>query len=1030
MNSFISKILSRPYFVFSFLTVFVFMGIFSYFGMKRDLFPNSNRPEIALVVLSPSMSAKDIASTISLIIEKELYTIEHVRRVYSSTNDEVSVIRVEFDYAKDISEAASDVKNSFDKVRAKLPKDLPEPIIQKITQATAPIMVLALSSSSSSLSNLRELAEQEIKNSIMAIKGVADVDIFGGNTKELSILIDKTKLDTFEISIEEVINILKGSLQDYAIGVSEDTKERFIIKSTNTPHHLSAINELVIKQNIKLKDIAKVSFDIPKNSALYYGNAKPAIALAIKRNLDVGVLSVIEDVEKQIQTLQANYKNIDFSIADTQKTIIEQSTSNMIESLRDAIVMSMIVVFFFLASFRQIFVVLFTIPIVYLSTIAMMNIFSIEFNVITLTGVILALGLLLDDTVVVVENIERHFKTLGKPIKQAVYEGTQEIMFADFSGTLTTMIAIFPILFVGDYPQTVFGPLVSVLLLALVCSYIVSITFVPLVSLLILSIDNPFVLKLEALFERFSHSANLYATQFFIATFKKAMHSKMVALSYMLVLLFLVAISIRVVMPLVGQELMPAMDTGTISVKVSVDENLAIEESEKILKEILELINTKAKVISTSATIGSEAGVLGIGGGSISQIIIIANYINRFERDEDIWSIQSRLRKEISNIENIKRFEVSDAGATALASIKANLTITLMGDDFQSLYKTAKLYEEAMQKTKGVVNVSKTWDLQTKAYDISLDIAKLSYFGITQEEVFRQLKSLLKGVTVGTLPQQNALPIPIRVQIDKDKTDSVQDILALKIMTKLGLVSLSNFATIASILQPDTITRENLFYTIDILGFREKMSISHLGANFDAQSKHILLPQDIKMAHNGDIAQFQDSSGRIVKAVGVGIVLIFLVMIPMFESLKIPLVIILSIPLTIAGASWVLLLFDYHSSMSAMIGFILLAGVVVNNAILLIHFALQEMQNGLSAKEAILESIKLRTRPVLMTAISVSVGMIPVAFGLAIGLERLAPLGAVVIGGLLVGTFLTLVFIPLFFVWSSKEKTLKKGPNE
>ena len=196
--------------------------------------------------------------------------------------------------------------------------------------------------------------------------------------------------------------------------------------------------------------------------------------------------------------------------------------------------------------------------------------------------------------------------------------------------------------------------------------------------------------------------------------------------------------------------------------------------------------------------------------------------------------------------------------------------------------------------------------------------------------------------------------------------------------------------------------------------------------NFEKAAAHIKLPDDIKLVQTGDIQQLQDSSIRIVKAVGLGLLLIFLIMIPMFNSLKIPILIILSIPLTIGGASWILILLDYHSSMSAMIGFILLAGVIVNNAILLIHFAIEKQKEGFEAKEAMMESIKTRTRPVLMTAISVSVGMIPVALGWAIGMERLAPLGAVVIGGLIVGTFLTLVFIPLFFVWIHKKKINSK----
>ena len=1023
MSSLVSKILARPYFIFSFLAVFVSIGIYGYINIKRDLFPNSNRPEVALIVPSPSMSAKDIASTIVVPIEKELYTLEKVRRVYSSTNDEVSIIKVEFEYGKSMAEAISDVKNSFDAIKRTLPPELPEPIIYKITQTTAPVMVIGVSSPHLALEEIRQLSQEEIKTKLLKIEGVSNVELFGGYTKELRLEVSKKRLDTLAISMEELLVLLRGALKDYAIGVVENDQERFILKSTNTHESIANLGAIAIKNNLTLHDIAKIRFEVPLGQALYYGNAKPSVALAIQRSSDVGVLDVIERVESTMKELQAEYGALHFEITDSQKSIIEQSTSNMIEGLRDAIIMSMLVVFLFLASVRQIIVVFLTIPIVYLSTIALMYLLGIEFNVITLTGVILALGLLLDDTVVVVENIERHFSELKKPIRLAVHEGTSEIMFADFSGTLTTMIAISPILFVGDYPQTVFGPLIGVLLLALIASYIVSITFVPLISLHVLAWQNPIIKTIEAWFTRFSHVFNRGISDFFVQAYEKALAKRWVALSYIAVLMVLFGVSLRIVMPLVGQELMPAMDTGTVRIKVSLEDNTPLAQTEVILKEVLEKVQKAAPLVSTSAWIGAEAGILGIGGGTTSQLSVIANYVNRFERELSIWKIQEGLRQEIATLGGIKRVEVSDAGATALASIKANVTVTLMGEDTEALYAKALEYEEAMKKTQGVVNTSKTWDLYTKTYDMQLDQAKLAYFGVTQEQVYRQLNILIKGVNVGSLPIQNAQAIPIKLSIEDNELNSIEKLSAVLITTKLGLVPLSTFGSISERLQPDTITRENLFYTIDVLGFRENISISHLNANFDSQSKDITLPQGMRMKHNGDIAQFQDSSKRIIKAVIIGIVLIFLVMVPMFESLKIPLIIILSIPLTIAGAAWVLLLFDYHSSMSAMIGFVLLAGVVVNNAILLIHFALEQMRQGKSSYEAMRESIILRTRPVLMTAISVSVGMIPVAFGWAIGLERLAPLGAVVLGGLLVGTLLTLIFIPLFFVWVTAKRT-------
>lgn len=1021
IRKFVRGILNRPYFIYSFLALFVFLGINGYFNLDRKLFPNSNRPQIAVVVVQPSSSAKDMAANVAQIVERELYTIDYIRKVYSTTIDEVSVINAEFEYEKDLNTAASDVKNALDRIKSKLPNDINEPQIHKISAATAPIITFGVSSNSLSLVDLRQLIEDDIKEEFLKIGGVANVDIFGGYKKELQIKLDLQKIENLGLNIQNIISTIKSNNKDYAVGSVDTQNSKILLKSQNQKDSLFLLEQLQIAPNIKLKDVAAISFDSFTNTALYRGNGKDGFALSIQRNLDADVIKTIIKIEEKLKNLEQKYPTVEFEITDTQKTNIEQSTSNMFESLRDAIIMSMIVVFIFLASFRQIIVVLLTIPIVYISTIALMWLVGIEFNTITLTGIILALGLLLDDTVVVVENIQRHYENLHEDMDKAVEDGTTEIMFADFSGTLTTMVALFPILFVGDYPQTIFGPLIGVLLLALSASYIVSITFVPLISKKVLKLDFYGMKTIEKKFETISDTINDFFVGFFTNAIESALKSKIILASYVGALLALFFISIKIVMPLVGQELMPAMDTGGVKIKISLSPNLAIEDSKKIVTQVESILKNNGTIESISASIGSEAGVLSIGsGGGIGEVLIIANYVNRFEREKDIWSIEENLKKEIAKIPHIKTFEVSEAGATAMASIKANIDVTLYGDDFLALHEKANEYLKAMQNTKGIVSATKSWHIDTKTYSLDIDNAKALFYGITDEQIVSYLQPLLRGAVISKLDVQNATSIPIRVMLEQNQIISSKELETILIPSKMGMIPLKSIASISMKQEPNIITRDGLSYTIDILGFRQKEALSHVMANFEEASKEIVLPPNMKMKHTGDIEQFSDSSSRIVKSVAIGLVLILLVMIPMFESLKIPIVIILSIPLTIAGASWILLLLDYHSSMSAMIGFILLAGVIVNNAILLVHFALERQINGLSPADAMIESIKVRTRPVLMTAFSVSVGMIPVALGWAIGMERLAPLGAVVIGGLIVGTFLTLLFIPIVYIKSIK----------
>ncbi|NPA59846.1 MAG: efflux RND transporter permease subunit, partial [Epsilonproteobacteria bacterium] len=377
--------------------------------------------------------------------------------------------------------------------------------------------------------------------------------------------------------------------------------------------------------------------------------------------------------------------------------------------------------------------------------------------------------------------------------------------------------------------------------------------------------------------------------------------------------------------------------------------------------------------------------------------------------------------EKLSKIKNVYSVDVVDYGATALASLRANIDVTLSGSNFKDLEIAGDMIEKAMKKTQGVVSVSKTWQSNKKVYELDVDEQKASLYGLSNAEIIRQIQVYIRGAKVASFGLQNSKDFSIRVWIDEAKRDSIKNLDAVLLTTKKGKIPLFSVAKVRSSTEPSMITREGLNYTLNVYGFREKASISYIMNSFEEHSKDIKLPDGITMEQTGDIKQFKASAERMIGAIAFALVLIFFTLITLFNSIKVSLMILVSIPLTIIGAAWMMLSMHYHTSMPAMMGFILLSGIIVNNAILLIHFAMEKMENGLNKTEAMLESIRIRTRPVLMTAFAVSAGMLPVAMGSAIGLERLAPLGTVAIGGLIVGTFLTLLFIPLVFIWSTKE---------
>jgi len=1018
----IERLLSRPHMIYSFLLLFLVVGILGYTRIERKLFPDSNPPEVAVVIVQPGGSAESIAANVSVPVEEELYTLDRVRRVYSTTIDEVSVIRAEFEYGKDLDMAASDVTSTLTRLRSVLPEDILEPQVHKISSATPPVVVVAVRPDRNGmpLEDVRQLAEQTLKPRLVRLGGVANVDVFGGYRKELQILVDKNRLDRFGLSIGRILAVLKADNRDYAIGFLTGERSRYLLKSTGREDSVAGIRALRLTPDVTLGDVSDVFFGHYENTSSYYGNGREAIALAVQRGLAADVVRTIDRVEAELVKFRREYPGLHFEITDTQKDTIVLSTENMFEALRDAVLMSILVVFFFLASFRQVLVVLLTVPLVYAATVALMWLFGIEFNVVTLTGIILALGLLLDDAVVVMENIERHYRRPGAEIHRAVVRGTREILFADLSGTVTTMIALAPILFVGGYPQTVFRPLVSTLLLALAASYVISITAVPLLSLKILRLRHPLLLRAESLFHRISARANDGVQRFFAAAVDAALRRRAAAFVYFLVLLTLFLVSVKGIMPLVGRELMPPMDTGVVRIRITTDPNLPLAESRRIAEQVNRIVAASGKLDRLSLAIGSEAGVLSIGSGAgTDQVAVTATYVNRHEREASIWEIERDLRERLAEIPGIKRLDVMDYGATALSSIRANIDIMLSGPDFDELARAGDAVERALYRTRGVVSVSRTWDRDKTVYHLLVDRDRAALYGLTVGDLSGQLQALLRGALVAGFPVANRLDFGVRVWLPAGQRDRPELLPSLLIDTPKGeKIPLAALATVRRDLEPGVIYREGLDYTLNVYGYREKAAVSHIMDSFAEAFDGTALPGSVSMEHVGDVKEFRNSAGRMAGAVGFAVVLIFFTLILFFDSVKLSIMILFSIPLTLVGASWILLGLDYHVSMPAMMGFILLSGIIVNNAILLIHFAREKMEEGRDGREAMLESLRIRTRPVLMTAFAVAAGMLPIARGSAIGLERLAPLGAVAIGGLLVGTFLTLLFIPLIFIWT------------
>lgn len=1013
------RILARPHLVLASVLLFSVVGLIGYFKMPFNLFPDSERPQITVVTVLPGGAAADIENDVSRIIEKELSALDLVRRVTSTTKDEVSMVSAEFEYAKGLDAAATDVANALGKVGARLPREARPPQLFKISQATQPVLTLALSpadGSGLSLSQIRHLAENRIKEALLRDPQIANIELFGANQPEIAVTIDPERLNRFGIAIAEVLGALATQNQNIPQGMVIRQEGQYLVKTDGAVQRPDQLLDIVVSRKgaalVHLRDVATVTQGVQEPQSAYHGNGRQAIGLNILRGLSGHTLDTIRAVEHQLPKLKAAYPGIRFEVSYSQQDLVERSVDNMLEALRDAIIITVLVIFLFLGNLRTMLLVGISIPFSYLLTFACMWLFGFEFHMITLTGVILAVGMLTDDSIVVIENIERHYRESGKPIRELVAGGTQEVMLAIMSGTFSTVVVLVPIIFIGGYVQTVLRPLSLSLCIALVASYIVSVTVIPILAPYLLKLDHT-PNRLEALVGRWGDRFSRAIADFFSNLLDLALQKRLLFLAVATVLLLITG---RLIKPLVGQDVMPPMDTGIIKISFEADANSSLEQSQQLLTAMEGVIRQQSGVTAVSSTLGSEPSVVSFGGAKNPQAgAITVMLVDRFSRSRSIWEIERELRAGFARLPGLKYVDVYEYGATPLSTIRATVDVQVTGPDPLVLAGLGRELQQRMQQVGGLASVSLTWQDDKRELRFTADPQRCALYGISPREAANQVQTFLQGgvSTFYRLPGEDSLPVRVRLAAEaRNRPERLEQLL---LHTPLGEVPLGSLGRFSTADTPALLTRQDLQNSINLLGYRETAAVSHIMDNVTTALQGFNLPPGYTMTQEGESKQAAESFSALMAALTIGMILLYFSLVPAFNSFLHPLTIMTAIPLALIGAIWSLLATGKHQSMGAFMGLILLAGIVVKNSILLIDFIEVARSQGMPLREALKQSVQVRTRPILMTAFGTAVGMLPIALERAIGLERLSPLAVVAIGGLLVSTFLTLIYVPIFY---------------
>jgi len=1013
----------RHYVLYAIIAIFFMMGTVGLFTLPKNLFPDSNPPEVVVITSVPGATAQVAANSVSKPIEEEVSRLGLVTDVSSVNVANYSIVKITFSYKKSLNAAAVDVANALSIAKAKLPRTA-NPAIYTVGAFTLPVDVIALSPKNDSidLSDIRKIADSFIKPELLSNEDIGNVEVFGGYQSAIDIEVDPFKAKRYGVNLETITKAIGALNRDIPIGFIKGDNDFYTVTYYGEKDNVEKLKQLQIMPNVRLSDIADVKWSYKRRTSGYIGNGKDAIALAVQRAPNGSVLDVSNAARKEMKKLQLKYPNINFEISDTQRTLVIQSNTNMLEALRDAIIFTLIVIMLFLGNLRAIIAAGVSIPMVFFASIAVIWLTGGELNILVYTAIILSLGMLTDDAVVVLENIERHINEGKEDLQTAIRNGTKEVVKPVFAGTLATITILFPLMFIGGFPQKIFEPLISTLIVALIVSYILSITFIPILS--------------EVLYKNGTQKTKfeLYIAKFypatigkFVAPFEWLLHftnGERFRIFRRMILIgggvFLMVMSLKHVMPALGRDSMPPMDTGIIKAQVMFSSNDTVDSAEQRLQPVLKWLKEQPWFVMSSVAFGTEPGVLSLGSGNLpTEATITVNMVNRFERKETIWEIEDKLRDRIAKLPGVKRNDVFDFGATAVSTINAPLVLRLKSPTLEGLAPYSHKVANAMQEIKGLTSISTSWDKDFMEVELDIDENKALSYGLTPFQIAMQIPIKGQVITINSnLASMNAQYV--RLYLKGKFSKNIETLKLLPISTKYGEIPLAELAKVKKHLTYSKIERDKMQYSLDVNGYRSKQAITHLtdDAKKLIQEKKL---DSVEIEQAGSIVSIEDSFVRMAKALGIGLVILILTLMAIYRSLKLAFIMILVMPLAMIGAVWSMLFFDKPMCLPSMLGILLLFSIVIKNAVLFVDFYQEYKEEGDSPFESAMEAMQVRFRPIMMTTFGTIAGMLPIALEEAVGLERLSPLADVSIGGLL--TFSVLIYVPMFtYIFDKKSE--------
>lgn len=1004
-----------------FVGVMIF-GLFSLNNLAVDMYPDLDFPSISVITYYDGANASEVETNVTRILEDNLNTVNNLKKLTSTSRDDISLITAEMEWGSDLNEAANDIRDVVGRVQSDLPDDVDTPVIFKFSSSMIPVMVLA-ATADESYSGLYKILDDRLVNVLNRVDGVGAVSLSGEPTREVQVNVDPQKLDAYGISVEQIGSIIAAENSNVPSGTLDIGNNTYNIKADVEFKDSDETGKIVLGsyegRTILLEDVAQVKDTLEKATMEVLINGRRGVLVVVQKQSGANTVSIVNKVMDMLPTIEDNLPpdiEIDL-IMDGSESIVD-SINSLSETVMYAFIFVIIVVLFFLGRWRATFIICLTIPVSLVVSFIYLYATGSTLNIISLSSLSIAIGMVVDDAIVVLENITTHIERGSSPKEAAIY-ATNEVWLAVIATTLTVVAVFLPLTMLSGMAGILFRELGWIVTLVVCVSTTAAITLTPMLSAYLLKSDGGIhtYKGLGIIFkpiDKFLDNLDIVYAKMLTWVVR---HRTVVIL-----LSFGIFGSSLFLLRFVPTEFFPPSDNAIITAEVQLQQNIGVEYTTRVGEQIREIINEKYPEIRLMS---AQSGTTSNSNNTFAAMQNTGSYIvsfrmrlpRRSQRERTIFEISELLRQDLDQIPEIREYKVEPGGSTGgSASSASYIELKVFGHDFDVTNDIANDLKAKLWEIEGTRDVYLSRDDMQPEFNVVVNRDRLAFYGLNSATVGQAVRNRVNGLTA-SLFREDGEEYDIRVRYAEEHRTSLEDIENITIINNLGQgIKLRDVATIQEQFAPPAIERENRQRKVSVMA-----SLADgvpLGTVVEAANELVddyQLPDNIFIEVGGTVEDQAESFGDLTTLLILIVLLVYIVMATQFESLLMPFIIMFSLPFAFTGVFLALWLTGTPLSLIALIGAIMLVGIVVKNGIVLVDYINLLRERGGAINQSVIAAGKSRLRPVLMTSITTILGMVPMALGTGEGSEIWQPMGIAVIGGLTFSTMLTLLVVPVVY---------------